>query len=60
MKVIGMYREFGINQSELLKKLRSLSAHSDRVLVAELNMGLDHITLREDLDEVSVLKHLFA
>lgn len=56
----GMYREFGINQSELLKKLRSLSAHSDRVLVAELNMGLDHITLREDLDEVSVLKHLFA
>ena len=56
----GLYREFGINQSELQKKLRSLSAHSDRVIVAELNMGLDHITLREDLDEVSVLKHLLA
>lgn len=48
--------EFGISKNELLKKLRALSSDADRVLVAELNMGLDHITLRSDLDSVSVLK----
>lgn len=48
--------EFGISKSELLKKLRALSSESDRVLIAELNMGLDHITLREDMTSVDVLK----
>lgn len=48
--------EFGISKLELLKKLRALSAESNRVLIAELNMGLDHITLREDLSPVGVLK----
>lgn len=54
----GIAREFGIPKSDLLKKLRSLSAEPHRVIIAELNMGLDHITLREDLNAVSVLKIL--
>lgn len=45
----GIYKEFGILKSDLEKKLRFLSSDSHRVLVAELNMGLDHITLRDDL-----------
>ena len=54
----GAYLEFGISKNELLKKLRNLSAESNRVLIAELNMGLDHITLRHDLDPVSALELL--
>lgn len=50
--------EFCISKSELTKLLRSLSSNTSQVLLAELNMGLDHITLREDLDCVSVLKTL--
>ena len=54
----GVAREFAIPKSELAKKLRSLSSDSNRVLIAELNMGLDHITLRDDLDSISTLKLL--
>lgn len=54
----GIYREFGISKNELLKKLRYLSSDKNRVLVAELTMGLDHITLREDLSTYDVLKTL--
>lgn len=54
----GAYREFGIAKSDLLKKLRYLSTEKNRVLVAELNMGLEHITLREDLTPVSVVETL--
>ncbi len=54
----GPYREFGISESELKKKLRALSSGDNRVLIAELNMGLDHITLREDLTPVSALEAL--
>ena len=54
----GVYREFGINKSELQKKLRFLSSDSNRVLIAELSMGLDHITLRDDLNPEKVLRLL--
>lgn len=47
--------EFGISKNALLKKLRSLSSDTSRVLLAELNMGLDHITLRKDLNAISAL-----
>ena len=50
--------EFGIPRNVLLKKLRSLSSDSNRVLLAELNMGLDHITLRKDLNAISALELL--
>ena len=54
----GVYKEFGISKAELLKKLRFLSSGKNRVLVAELSMGLDHITLRDDLDQMTSLKLL--
>ena len=50
--------EFGISKSEFLKKLRTLSAESNRVIIAELNMGLDHITLREDMTPFDVLRKM--
>lgn len=56
----GVYKEFCILKTELQKKLRYLSSDTNRVLVAELNMGLDHITLLNDMDSLSVLKRLLA
>lgn len=54
----GPFLEFGITKNALLKKLRFLSSDSNRVIIAELNMGLDHITLRKDLNPISVLELL--
>lgn len=54
----GPFLEFGISKNELLKKLRFLSSDTNRVIIAELNMGLDHITLRKDLTPTSVLELL--
>jgi len=54
----GVYAEFGIEKVDLEKALRTLNSSANRVLVAELNMGLDHITLREDLNPFIVLKEL--
>lgn len=54
----GVYKEFGISKVELQKKLRFLSSDKSRVLVAELSMGLDHITLRDDLNQLTALKSL--
>ena len=50
--------EFGITKNALLKKLRFLSSEADRVIVAELNMGLDHITLKPELTPLQVLETL--
>lgn len=54
----GIYKEFGINKSELENALRSLNSDSNRVLTAELNMGLDHIILRDDLSSETILNIL--
>jgi len=54
----GVYKEFRITKDALFKKLRTLSSGNDRVLLAELNMGLDHITLRDDITYFEVLKKL--
>mgnify|MGYP004668719967 FL=1 len=54
----GVYKEFRITKQVLMKKLRTISAESNRVLVAELTMGLDHITLRDDLTPLTVLKEM--
>lgn len=54
----GIYKEFGITKSELEKALRSLNSDANRVLTAELNMGLDHITLRDDISSETVLNIL--
>lgn len=57
---IGAYREFGITKSEMANQLRSLNSDSIRVLIAELNMGLESITLREDLTALDCLKLLIG
>ena len=57
-EVNGVYKEFGIARNDLLRVLRYLSSDSNRVLIAELSMGLEHITLREDLSPISALKSL--
>ena len=54
----GIVKEFAIEKSALELALRTLNSAKDRILIAELNLGLDNITLREDLDSVSALKVL--
>lgn len=46
--------EFGIDRNLLMKMLRSL--HTEGILIAELNMGLDHITLVDGMTPLKVLK----
>lgn len=46
--------EFGVERNNFLKILRSL--HIDGILTAELNMGLDHITLKPDYSSIDILK----
>lgn len=48
----------GISMSDFEKALRTLNSANNRVLIAELNMGLDHITLRDDLNALSVVKQM--
>lgn len=55
----GIYREFGLSQKQFEKHLHTLNGDSNRILNADLNMGLEHITLRDDLDSTEVLKILF-
>lgn len=52
----GVYKEFRISKEALLRKLRALSSDRNRVLVAELNMGLEHISLRDDLTPLTLLE----
>lgn len=54
----GVYKEYGITKIELENHLRSLNSDINRILVAELNMGLDHITLRDDLTSLKALSIL--
>lgn len=55
---IGIYREFGVQKSSLLDILRSLNSESNRLVIAELNMGLDNITLREGISAIEALKQM--
>ena len=45
----------GITKSVFEKTLRSISSSSIQVLTADLNMGLDNITLRDDITSISIL-----
>lgn len=51
----GLYKEFGISKIELLSVLRSLNSDANRLVIAELNMGLDNITLRDDINAIEAL-----
>ena len=52
----GVFREFGISKSAIEYLLRTLNSDKNRLVVAELNMGLDNITLRDDITSLDVLK----
>jgi phosphoadenosine phosphosulfate reductase len=54
----GVKVEFAISKECLKQKLRNLNSANNRVLIAELNMGLESITLRDDLTPLSVLRLL--
>jgi NAD-dependent dihydropyrimidine dehydrogenase PreA subunit len=54
----GIYRQFGISRERLEIILRTLKEDKNRVLNADLNMGLDNINLREDLTSLDILKML--
>ncbi len=56
--ICGPVAEFGIGKSDLGTLLRTLNSANNRVLIAELNMGLDHITLRDDLNSLSVVEQM--
>ena len=55
----GPCKEFGLSRPLFEKMLRTLNSKSNRVLVAELNMGLQHVTLRDDLNSLSVLQAFY-
>lgn len=57
---MGPSREFAISKSVFAQRLRALNSNANRVLTAELNMGLDSITLREDLNPYSCLAALIG
>ena len=50
-----MLRKLGISKIELLSVLRSLNSDANRLVIAELNMGLDNITLRDDINAIEAL-----
>lgn len=52
----GIYRQFGLNKDTFERILLTLQEESNHVLRAELNMGLDNIILRDDLNSIDILK----
>lgn len=51
----GPFKTLGISKSTFEKSLRALNSSSNRLLIAELNMGLDNITLRDDVTSIFIL-----
>lgn len=51
---------FGLSQASFEKGLRSLNSEKNRVLIAELSMGLQHITLRDDLSSNNIVEIMFG
>lgn len=54
----GPHKTYGISKLTFVNVLKSLNSSANRVLIAELNMGLDSITLRDDLNAISCLESL--
>jgi 3'-phosphoadenosine 5'-phosphosulfate sulfotransferase (PAPS reductase)/FAD synthetase/ferredoxin len=54
----GIYRQFGVSRERFETILRTLEEDKNRILNADLNMGLDNISLRDDLASIDVLKML--
>lgn len=54
----GPAKVFGITKPQFEKILKSLNSMDNRVLIAELNMGLDSITLRDDLNALTCVQSI--
>ncbi|HPW77771.1 MAG: hypothetical protein BWX62_00955 [Bacteroidetes bacterium ADurb.Bin037] len=54
----GIYKEFGVSKERLQNVLRTLQENKNGVVKVDLVMGLDNISLREDLTYTEVLKLL--
>ncbi len=51
----GPFKTMGISKSTFERTLRALNSSSNRLLTADLNMGLDNITLRDDINSLSII-----
>lgn len=56
----GLYRQFGLSIERFETILRTLKEEKNRVLNVDLNMGLDNINLRDDLNSMDVLTMLMS
>ncbi len=54
----GPCKVFGITKSVFEKALRTLNSSSVQILNADLNMGLDNISLRDDMSSISIVETL--
>lgn len=55
----GVVREFCLSKDVFEKTLRTLNSSKVRLVVAELNMGLNHITLQEGMTPLDVVRKLY-
>lgn len=53
---LGVYKEFRSDRSVLIKKLQELNSATNRIVIAELNNGLDSISLRSDISALDSLR----
>lgn len=56
----GPAKEFCLTKSDMEKMLRSLNSANNRILIAELNMGLDNISLTKDLSPLEIVKYIIG
>ena len=54
----GPAKEFCLAKSDMEKMLRSLNSSASRILIAELNMGLDNISLTKDVTPLEIVKQI--
>jgi 3'-phosphoadenosine 5'-phosphosulfate sulfotransferase (PAPS reductase)/FAD synthetase/ferredoxin len=54
----GIYKEFGLSKERFENILRGLQENKYKIVQVDLQMGLDNISLREDLTPLSVLNLL--
>lgn len=55
----GPYKTFGITKKTFEDVLRSLNSSNNRILIAELAMGLESITLRDDVNPLKCLESMY-
>ena len=56
----GIAKEFCLSKERFEKLLRTINSTKGRILNAELNMGLNHITLYEGVTPMDVINKMFS